>query len=76
MKRIIYLVPLALLSCGQSQEEINQKRIADSTAKAVREMAIHDSVQKINDSIAKVNANRLADSLANVLNESLKEATK
>ncbi|MCA6438161.1 MAG: hypothetical protein IM600_02730 [Bacteroidetes bacterium] len=73
MKKIIYLVPLALLSCGQSQEEINQKRIADSTARAI---VISDSIKKVNDSILKADANRLADSIANVLKESLNEAKK
>ncbi len=69
MKKIIYTLPLVLLACGQSQEElnkINEKRKADSIAVVLKEQAIKDS-------LAKIRANQMADSLANALNEALKQ---
>jgi len=69
MKKIIYTLPIVLLACGPSKEElnkINEKRKADSIAVVLKEQAIKDS-------LAKIRANQMADSIANALNEALKQ---
>lgn len=50
MKKLIYTLPLVLFACGQSQEEIEQKRKADSLEYFTGLESILDSIYKGNDS--------------------------
>lgn len=64
MKKLIAFLPIALISCGPSQQEVNNKRINDSLIVAMRQKAVTDSVNKINSL-------RISDSISKEINKQL-----
>jgi hypothetical protein len=64
---VLSALTLIFVSCGKSAEEIKkeqEKRANDSIAVVMREAAKQDSINK-------VNSERLADSIQNALNDAL-----
>lgn len=60
MKKLIYTLPLVLLACGQSPEEIEQKRKSDS-------MEYFNGLESILDSIYRGNDSTVVDTVMKVI---------